>query len=56
MRRLLLPVLCLFVAASANAQRTFDHDILAETFGFDDTTKKEEISSQKEKSHHPMKE
>jgi hypothetical protein len=40
MRRLLLPVLCLFVAASANAQRTFDHDILAETFGFDDTTKK----------------
>jgi len=28
------------VAAHAGAQRSFEHDILAETFGFDETTKK----------------
>jgi len=39
MRSLLLTVLFLPFAA-ANAQRSFDVDILAETFGFDATTKK----------------
>lgn len=32
--------LLLFVSSLAVAQRAFDHDILTETFGFDDSTKK----------------
>ena len=39
MSRLLLLLASLF-AASALAQRTFDVDILAETFGFDESTRK----------------
>jgi hypothetical protein len=39
MKRWLVFVL-LGVAAHAGAQRSFEHDILAETFGFDETTKK----------------
>ncbi len=33
-------MILLTVSATATAQRTFDHDILAETFGFDESTKK----------------
>jgi hypothetical protein len=33
-------MILLAVATAATAQRTFDHDILAETFGFDESTKK----------------
>ena len=38
--RLLGAALILALALDASAQRTFDHDILAETFGFDESTKK----------------
>ena len=31
---------CLFCASLASAQRSFDHDILTETFGFDESTSK----------------
>ena len=35
-----LVITILLTSAWASAQRTFDHDILAETFGFDETTRK----------------
>ena len=40
MSRLLLIMVALLLVGSAVAQRSYDVDILAETFGFDDTTKK----------------
>jgi hypothetical protein len=40
MMRLAVCATLLAVAAQAGAQRTYDHDILAETFGFDESTKK----------------
>ena len=35
-----LPILLIVAAAPAAAQRSFDHDILRETFGFDENTRK----------------
>ncbi len=40
MRQALIAALFLCVALAAGAQRVFDHDILRETFGFDETTTK----------------
>ena len=40
MGRLLLTMGALLLVSSALAQRSYDVDILAETFGFDDATKK----------------